>query len=169
MARVDGATLREWRRWQGLDVPEVARRLRDAGRDAGVPVALLSGLIRMIYAWERGDHQVSERYELLYAAALGIPPEQLRAGPGEAGETPGQPYDLRGIAAMTLPSRLGISELKQITAALDDARRYLNLNIVAYFSERSRNSPLGTASVGRARPWLQCSASSLQSTTARDR
>lgn len=136
MPGIDGGTLRAWRRSRGWDVPEVAQQLRRAARASGIPVAASAGLIRMIYAWERGDHDLSERYELLYAAALGIPPEQLRSGPGEAGETPGQPYDLRGIAGMTLPSRFGISELKQITAALDDARRYLNLNIVAYFSER---------------------------------
>lgn len=66
MARVSGAALREWRRSRGLAVPEVARRLCDAARDAGVPCALLSGLIRMIYSWERGDHDITERYELLY-------------------------------------------------------------------------------------------------------
>jgi tetratricopeptide (TPR) repeat protein len=31
-----------------------------------VNVADPDGLVRMIYAWERGDHAISERYELLY-------------------------------------------------------------------------------------------------------
>ena len=45
----------------------MARRLRRAAREAGVPVATHDGLVRMIYAWERGDHKLTERYELLYA------------------------------------------------------------------------------------------------------
>ncbi len=48
---------------RGWDVPELARRLR---RAADEPIAAHEGLIRMIRAWERGDHRPSERYELLY-------------------------------------------------------------------------------------------------------
>jgi hypothetical protein len=72
MPGIDGAMLREWRRSRGWDVPEMAQRLRRAAREAGVPVATLTGLVRMIYAWERGDHGLSERYELLYRRALGL-------------------------------------------------------------------------------------------------
>jgi tetratricopeptide (TPR) repeat protein len=50
-------------------VPEVARQLRYAARQSAVHVAAHAGLIRMIYAWERGDHDLSERYELLYRKA----------------------------------------------------------------------------------------------------
>jgi hypothetical protein len=35
----------------------------------------------MVYAWERGDHALTERYALLYARALGIAPDDLAAGP----------------------------------------------------------------------------------------
>ena len=63
MPGIDGGTLREWRRTRGWDVPEMARQLRHAARGR---VAAHDGLIRMIYAWERGDHAISERYELLY-------------------------------------------------------------------------------------------------------
>jgi len=65
MPRVDGATLRAWRRFRGWDVPEMARRLRRAAHGR---VAAHDGLIRMIYAWERGDHQLSERYQAADAA-----------------------------------------------------------------------------------------------------
>jgi tetratricopeptide (TPR) repeat protein len=75
MPGFDNATLRAWRRSRGWDVPELARQLRVAADKAGVRVADHDGLIRMIYAWERGDHQVSERYELLYRA-LGFAPGQ---------------------------------------------------------------------------------------------
>jgi transcriptional regulator with XRE-family HTH domain len=69
MAVTIGGELREWRRSRGWDVPELARRLR---RAADEPVAEHDGLVRMIRAWERGDHRPSERYELLYRR-LGLP------------------------------------------------------------------------------------------------
>ena len=67
MPGIDGGTLRAWRRSRGWDVPEVARQLRYAARESAIHVAAHAGLIRMIYAWERGDHDLSERYELLSA------------------------------------------------------------------------------------------------------
>jgi hypothetical protein len=60
---IDGGTLREWRRSRGWDVPKTARELR---RVASEPVAAPDALVRMIRGWERGDHELSERYELLY-------------------------------------------------------------------------------------------------------
>ena len=69
MAVTNGGELREWRRSRGWDVPELARRLR---RAADEPVAAHEGMVRMIRAWERGDHRPSERYELLYRR-LGLP------------------------------------------------------------------------------------------------
>ena len=54
-------------------MPELARQLRRAAGEAGVQIAAHDGLIRMIYAWERGDHEISERYELLHRA-LGFAP-----------------------------------------------------------------------------------------------
>jgi hypothetical protein len=78
---IDGSTLRVWRRERRWDVPEMARQLRHAARKTGQTAAALDGLIRMIYAWERGDHVLSERYELLYAAALQIEPHRLQRPP----------------------------------------------------------------------------------------
>ncbi len=63
MTGIDGGTLREWRRSRGWDVPKTARELR---RVATEPVAAPDALVRMIRGWERGDHELSERYELLY-------------------------------------------------------------------------------------------------------
>src|SRR5260370_34340350 len=74
MPGIDGGMLRAWRRARGWDVPEVARQLRHAAREAGVHVAAPAGLVRMIYAWERGDHELSARYELLYRALGFVPP-----------------------------------------------------------------------------------------------
>src|SRR5581483_8673728 len=72
MAVSNGGELREWRRSRGWDVPELARRLRRASDE---PIAAHEGLIRMIRAWERGDHRLSERYELLYRR-LDLPAEK---------------------------------------------------------------------------------------------
>ena len=44
-------------------MPKTARELR---RVASEPVAAPDALVRMIRGWERGDHKLSERYELLY-------------------------------------------------------------------------------------------------------
>lgn len=85
MPGIDGGTLRAWRRSCGWDVPEVARQLRYAARESAIHVAAHAGLIRMIYAWERGDHDLSERYELLYRKA-GFPDP---AGNDEPGPQPG--------------------------------------------------------------------------------
>lgn len=74
MPHTDGQTLRAWRRSRGWDVPEMAHQLRTVARKAGQPIAAHDGLIRMIYGWERGDHKISERYELLYDAVLGREP-----------------------------------------------------------------------------------------------
>ncbi len=74
-------------------------------REAGVPVAELAGLVRMIYAWERGDHKLTERYELLYAAALSVDPDRLSAGPQYDPETADEEDVHRrefGLAAMGL-------------------------------------------------------------------
>ena len=54
--------------------------VRRCGEDDGERLDLPQFLI-VIYAWERGDHLLTERYELLYAAALGAGPDQLTDGP----------------------------------------------------------------------------------------
>jgi hypothetical protein len=70
LAGINGGTLREWRRSRGWDVPKTARELRHV---ASEPVAAHDALVRMIRGWERGDHDLSERYELLYRH-LGLDP-----------------------------------------------------------------------------------------------
>ena len=69
MTECSGGELRDWRRSRGWDVPELARQLRRAAEE---PIAAHDGLVRMIRGWERGDHRLSERYELLYRE-LGLP------------------------------------------------------------------------------------------------
>ena len=88
MPGADGDALRSQRRSHGWDVPEMARRLRRAaGHD---PLPEHGDLVRMIRRWERGTYRLSERYELLYAAALGVRPDDLRR-PGGASRQPEPP------------------------------------------------------------------------------
>lgn len=79
---VDGAVVREWRRSRGWDVPEMARRLRTAAGDGALPAPV--SLKRMINRWESGGLR-TERYVLLYAAALGVSPGDLVSGPVRTG------------------------------------------------------------------------------------
>jgi len=85
MPGADGDALRSQRRSHGWDVPEMARRLRRAAGDDPLPEH--GDLVRMIRRWERGTYRLSERYELLYAAALGVRPDDLRR-PGGASRQP---------------------------------------------------------------------------------
>jgi hypothetical protein len=95
MTRIDSETLRAWRRARGWDVPEMARQLRRASTEA---VAAHEGLVRMIRSWERGDHEISERYELLYRKAAGVSDTEPDGPPG-----PGTPA---AALALSRPSVL---------------------------------------------------------------
>jgi transcriptional regulator with XRE-family HTH domain len=113
MPGLDGEMLRAWRRSRGWDVPELARQLRRAARESGASVAAPAGLVRMIYAWERGDHDLSERYELLYQAlGLGI------GGPSARTGVPAAP-DQRALARARLDT-LSAGQLDELIRLLDD-------------------------------------------------
>ena len=115
MTSTDRQILREWRRSRGWDVPEVARQLRHAAREAGVPIATHAGLVRMIYAWERGDHKLTERYQLLYGA-LGLSadhyPEYL--------PLTGKPAAGPGTLDRFRPDTLSAAQLDELICLLDD-------------------------------------------------
>lgn len=97
---LDPETLRKWRRSRGWDIPELARRIRRAAAASGDPAAAHHGLVRMIRAWERGDHVISERYELLYRAVI-VPGQGGPAPPRTT--TPGRDLGkARALAAYAL-------------------------------------------------------------------
>lgn len=103
MPGADGEALRSWRRSRGWDVPEMARRLRRAAGDDPLPDH--DNLVRMVRRWERGTYRTSERYELLYATALGIRPDELRrtdtqGNKAEHRQRPAGPYAPAVIAAI---------------------------------------------------------------------
>ena len=113
MPGLDGEMLRAWRRSRGWDVPELARQFRRAARESGVSVAVPAGLIRMIYAWERGDHDLSERYELLYRT-LGL-------GTGGAAPQPGSPGTLgRQEPGRARLDALSPGQIDELIRLLDD-------------------------------------------------
>jgi hypothetical protein len=77
----------------------MARRLRQAagGGDPSLPTH--DSMLRMVHRWEREglDASRSERYELLYAKAFGISPEELPCLQGQPGGGGGGPTVLRGL------------------------------------------------------------------------
>jgi hypothetical protein len=60
----------------------MARRLRRACEAGHVPTH--DSLVTMVHRWERAGLR-GERYELLYARALGISPDELANGPAGPG------------------------------------------------------------------------------------
>jgi hypothetical protein len=106
----------------------------------------------MIRDWERGAHQLTERYELLYAAALGIEPERLQQEPGEADSARTGRRDVLklGLSAYTMMPHLSPGEQQHLAAALDDARRYLDKDVVGYFRGQLDRSKADDGSHGPA-------------------
>jgi hypothetical protein len=89
-----GAWLRLRRRDRGWDVPEMARRLAKAAGGDRDALPGLNSLITYVRRWERSGCGISERYMLLYCAALGIAPGEFGSGDGA-----GWPAALSGVAA----------------------------------------------------------------------
>jgi transcriptional regulator with XRE-family HTH domain len=76
-AVVGGEALAAWLRREREDRAwtkrETARRLIRAGKDADDTAPGLDCLCRYIYRWERGENGLTERYQLYYCRAFGIP------------------------------------------------------------------------------------------------
>lgn len=114
MTGIDGGTLREWRRTRGWDVPKTARELR---RVASEPVAVHDALVRMIRSWERGDHELSERYELLYRR-LGLEAAGPRAGEPEPDHAADDASSVTTWVAATNTTDDAIDEIDRAAAYL---------------------------------------------------
>ena len=127
MTGCDGSELRDWRRSRGWDVPELARRLR---RASGGPVAAHDGLIRMIRAWERGDHRPSERYELLYRK-LGLNPDSDDNEPEPRSAHPGNQEGRGPVRRRTFVELTGISMASAFLPASSGAHTSVNVEPLA--------------------------------------
>ncbi len=94
-----GAWLRQQRQARGWPKADMARRLVQAGREAGdKSVPSPSGMLHNIHRWER-EGGVSERHKLHYCRAFGILPSQF--GPRPGGGLPDAPI-ATGSAALAV-------------------------------------------------------------------
>ncbi len=66
--------LRQQREARGWSRREQARRLIQAGRDAGdTAMPSVDGVYHNIHRWERGENEPTERYKLYFSKTFGIP------------------------------------------------------------------------------------------------
>jgi hypothetical protein len=114
MTGIDGEMLREWRRSRGWDVAKTARELR---RVASEPIAAHDALVRMIRGWERSDHELSERYELLYRR-LGLEAARDDAQPGASESAAGcAPDAAQSVVAWVAATNTSDDAIDQIDRA----------------------------------------------------
>lgn len=120
MPAIHGEVLREWRRSRGWDVPEMARRIRQAAGDEPLPVH--DALVRMVRRWERGTSGLSERYELLYRKALSEPLEASPTEPSHPLDSGIQPWQLADTLTRSPLSNTAVAFLEESVTSL--AARY---------------------------------------------
>ena len=114
-----GTWLRAQRQARAWDVPEMARQLTKAAGDARGALPSHDSLVSYVRRWERGECGVSERYKLLYCAALSIKPEQFGRVSPAAESPPGSdaPYVRDGDSYPA--SNLGfLASVQQLAEAL---------------------------------------------------
>jgi transcriptional regulator with XRE-family HTH domain len=74
------AWLREQREARGWSKKEQARRLIQAGRDAGdTAMPSVENVYHNIHRWERGDNEPTERYKLYYCKTFEVPVTEFGA------------------------------------------------------------------------------------------
>jgi transcriptional regulator with XRE-family HTH domain len=72
--------LRRQREARGWSRREQARRLIQAGREAGdTAMPGVDGVYHNVHRWERGENEPTERYKLYYCKTLGIPVTEFGA------------------------------------------------------------------------------------------
>lgn len=109
------ARLRHERKLRGWDIPDMARKLREVS-DGRVPQH--DSLMRMTRDWENSD-RISERYELLYAAAFDIDPDAL-FGNGPPDDTANEVAEALELTRRATASDVGVATLDQLELAVDD-------------------------------------------------
>jgi hypothetical protein len=122
-----GRWLRQQRQSRAWNVPELARRLRQAARASGDTLPSSECLWTMIRRWERGAG-VSERYRLHYCKLFQIDPDQF----GSA-RLPGSPPGPRGSAVQL--------RLAPSTAVPPPGGAIAGLPVSAHLAYRGRQGP----------------------------
>jgi hypothetical protein len=97
------AWLRQQREDRGWPKAEMARRLVQAGREAGdTAIPELSGMLHNVHRWER-EGGISERHKLHYCRAFGIRPSQFGLSTGEPAEAAEPPLSAEADTAALAP------------------------------------------------------------------
>ena len=95
-----GVWLRQQREARGWGRREQARRLIQAGRDAGdASMPSVDGVSHNIHRWERGDNEPTERYKLYYCKTFEIPAADFGAkAPGPVSPSPIATVNAHGLS-----------------------------------------------------------------------
>ena len=95
-----GAWLRQQREDRGWSRREQARRLIQAGRDAGdAAMPSVDDMARSTRRWERGDNEPTERYKLYYCKTFEIPATEIGAtAPGTGVPSPIATVNAHGLS-----------------------------------------------------------------------
>ncbi|WP_174548815.1 XRE family transcriptional regulator [Actinomadura formosensis] len=157
--RAQAARLKAERERRGWGVRRMARFLRDAVDDHQKPE--LPSFVTYVKRWESGNVEITDtRYRAAYARVLDIPETDL-FGPEpdiEATTLPRSPINesfnasewrelnellrrtflKRGLAVAAVPA-IGVGDIRHITAALRDARKYADREVVAHFKRQLSN------------------------------
>jgi hypothetical protein len=97
------AWLRQQREDRGWPKAEMARRLVQAGREAGdTAVPELSGMLHNLHRWER-EGGISERHKLHYCRAFGIHPSQFGLSTGKPAEAAEPALSAEARTAVPVP------------------------------------------------------------------
>jgi hypothetical protein len=117
----------------------MAAQMRKAATDGHVPAH--DSLKRMIWRWER-EELSSERYQLLYARALGIAPDDLTAGPLPSPVSSKSPADDGGNGDDPVNRReFGITAMGMLAGSLIPPARVLAFKhvdpeLIPYFQQQ---------------------------------
>jgi transcriptional regulator with XRE-family HTH domain len=110
--------IREERKARGWDKPEMARQLAHAADVARSSLPSHESLLSYVKRWERGDvDEISERYQLLYARALGMSEEAIFGEDGDDVDRRGfVGSSLAATFALAVPASVGASSGRRISA-----------------------------------------------------
>lgn len=128
--RVWADRIRTERKKRGWDKPEMVRRLTHAAGDARQSLPDHDSLMTYVKRWERGTVGISERYRMLYAAAFGLPEDDLFAQPPAVGATlltgvapravVDDEIEALELARRVAASDVGAETLRRLEQAVDD-------------------------------------------------
>lgn len=110
-----GARLRHEREDRGWDVPEMARRLREAARGH---VSEHDALVRQIRRWERTG-RIGERHRLLYAAAFSLNVQELFSDDQRPGAIEDEEVEAWELERRVMTSDVGPATLDRLEQAVD--------------------------------------------------